>query len=841
MKAGALLALSMRMAARELRAAEVLQLAAGVILAVASLASVGFFVDRAQRALQQEAAAFLGADLALQSDRPIDETLRQQAGALGLQSATTVAFPSMAADPADPDHPLLVSVKAVSAGYPLRGSLRLLEGRAEGAGAASEPLAPGSAWIDPGVRDSLGIAVGASLRLGDSTFRVAGVIASEPDRGAIWATLAPRVMIRVDDLAATRLVQPASRVGFRLLAAGPADAVDRYAEWLRPRLAGGQRLQSLKEGRPDLQSALDRSRQFLTLVALLAAMLSAAAIASSAGRFVARRIDATAVLRCLGLGGREVLALYLAELMAVGLAASAAGALLGWLSQFALVRLLAGLLPPDLPPASPSAALRAIGCGVVLLAGFGAAPLARLRRVAPLRVLRRETLPVADAPSLLVYAAAAAAFALLLALVGNLRLALMTAGAFAAAALLFAAVAWLWLRLLARARRAGTGTAGAGGAAGALGLALAAVARRPAAAVGQITAVALGLCALLVMAFVQRELVRQWQAQVPPDAPNRFIINIQPDQADAVIARLQAAGVAGVSLSPMIRGRLVSINGQPVESARLDGERARSLVEREFNLSYAAQPPAWNRIVEGRWFGAGARELSIEEGIAHTLGIRLGDRLCFDVAGDTVCAEATSLRHLSWDSMKVNFFVIAAPELLKDQPQSLITSIHVAPGAPDPTGALVRSFRNLTVIDTTQVLSQVSGLLGRVTQAVQFVVLFAVGAGVLVLYATVSSSQDEREREAALMRALGATRRRLWTLQFIELAAVGACAGALAGLGADAVGWWLARKALGFDFTPGLIPVAAGIAGGIACALAGGSIALRRVASSPPMRALREA
>jgi putative ABC transport system permease protein len=343
------------------------------------------------------------------------------------------------------------------------------------------------------------------------------------------------------------------------------------------------------------------------------------------------------------------------------------------------------------------------------------------------------------------------------------------------------------------------------------------------------------------MALVQRDLVHQWQAQIPADAPDRFIINIQPDQADAVATQLRAAGVADVQLSPMIRGRLVSINGRPAESSRLEGERARALVEREFNLSYSDRPPDHNRIVEGHWFGAGADELSIEEGIAKTLGVHLGDRLCFDVAGEVVCAATTSVRSLSWDSMKVNFFIITAPQLLKEQAQTLITSIYVPPGAADPTSALVRRFRNLTVIDTTQVLAQVRGLLDRVTRAVQFVVLFAVGAGVLVLYTTVSGSQDEREREAALLRALGATRRRLWTLQCIELAAIGACAGALAGAGADAIGWWLARKALNFDFAPGWLAMAVGIAGGIACAVAGGSVALRRVVATPPMRVLREA
>jgi putative ABC transport system permease protein len=374
-----------------------------------------------------------------------------------------------------------------------------------------------------------------------------------------------------------------------------------------------------------------------------------------------------------------------------------------------------------------------------------------------------------------------------------------------------------------------------------IGLALAAIARRPLAVVSQVTALALGLCALLVMAFVQGELVHQWQSQIPADAPDRFIINIQPDQAAAVADRLRAQGVSDVHLYPMIRGRLVSLNGRPMDTSRLDGERARALVEREFNLSYASQAPGHNRIVEGRWLAPESEELSIEEGIARTLGVRLGDRLCFDVAGQSVCAVASSVRRLSWDSMKVNFFVITSPQLLQDQPQTYITSVFVPAQGPDPTARLTREFRNLTVIDTTQIVTQIRTLIGRISNAVQFIVLFAVSAGVLVLYTTVSNSQDERMREAALLRALGASRRRLWTLQFIELAAIGSCAGALAGAGADAIGWWLARRVLDFDFQPGLVSLIAGVAAGIVCAVAGGAWTLQRVVTTPPMRALREA
>jgi putative ABC transport system permease protein len=290
----------------------------------------------------------------------------------------------------------------------------------------------------------------------------------------------------------------------------------------------------------------------------------------------------------------------------------------------------------------------------------------------------------------------------------------------------------------------------------------------------------------------------------------------------------------------MIRGRLVAINSNPVDASRYAAERARGLIEREFNLSYAADAPAYNRIVQGRWFNRDAPELSIERGIADTLGIHLGDQLSFDVAGEIVRATATSVRELSWDSMKVNFFIIMAPALLQDRPQTFITSIRVPPERADPTSSLVREFRNLTVIDTGAVLAQIRSVLDQVSRAVQFVFVFALAAGVLVLYAALSATQDERGHEAALVRAFGAARRQLWQAQLFELSALGSIAGLLAGLGASAIGWLLAHQVLHFEYRLGPWPFVAGMLLGAVSAIAGGSLALRRVVATPPWVVLRE-
>jgi putative ABC transport system permease protein len=834
MTAGGLLALSGRMTVRDWRAGEVRVLALSLAIAVAALTSVGFFVDRAQRALQQQAARFLGADLSLESDRPIDAQVKRQAQDFGLRVADTVTFPSMATGQADPQRTVLVAVKAVSAGYPLRGDMMLVHAAATSAASSGPPR--GTAWVDPQVIDALDLDADGRLRLGESRFEVAGAIASEPDRAGQFVGFAPRIMIGLEDLPATELVQPGSRVSYHLLAAGEPPAVQRLADWLRPRLARGQRLQTLQEGRPDLHAALERARQFLTLIALLAALLASVAVASAAHRFTQRRIDSCAVLRCLGLTGAQLTALFSLEFAWIGAASCLAGALAGFAMHHAIVAMLGGLLPTSLPPASGLPALQAIACGMALLAGFGLPPVVRLRRVPPLRVLRRDAAPLPESPAAMLYAIAAATFlALLLWLADDRRLALYTAAGFAGAGLAYALLAWGWLRGLIGLRRRVSRLPDS------VGFALAAMGRRPAATVAQITALSFGLSVLLVMAVVRGDLLRQWQAQVPPDAPNRFIINIQPDQAGAVAGRLGELGIAHVVLHPMVRGRLVQVNGKPVDPERFKDQRARGLIEREFNLSYAQDAPAYNRIVEGRWFAPDAAELSIEQGIAQTLGIRLGDELVFDVAGQPVRALTTSVRQLSWDSMKVNFFVITSPALLRDQPRTFITSIYVPPAVADPTPVLVRQFRNLTVIDTGAVLAQVRSLLDQLSRAVQFVVLFALAAGMLVLYAALSSSQDERAHEAALLRAFGATRARLRRAQVAEMAAIGATSGLLASAGASAVGWLLAHQVLHFEYRLHPETFVAGIALGMACALAGGTLALRRVVRTPPITVLREA
>lgn len=827
---------SLRMLRRDWRSGELRLLALALVIAVAAITSVGFFVDRLRGGLQRDAAQYMGGDAVLDADHPIADRWDQEAQARGLHTARSLAFPSMAMADAGTDHDasLLVAVKAVSSAYPLRGSLEILDGGQAHAVSGGPPA--GTAWVDAALLGALGVAVGDNLRLGNSRLRIAAVLASEPDRATQVMGFAPRLLMNSADLDATGLVRPASRITYRWMMAGDPAAVRAMVAQIKPRLERGQHLETLDDGRPEMQRTLMRADRFLGLVALLTTLIAAVAVNSASRRFVARRLDSCALMRCLGLTQSRIAALFAGEYLVVGMAASLGGVLAGLGLHLVLLRTLASLLPGSIPAPSALPAVQGLLCGLVLLLGFGLPPLEQLRRVSPVRVLRRD---VGD-PSMrmiVAYGAGAAGFAVLLAwAAGDPRTGGIVGAGFLACIGIFALAARGLLTALQGLRRGSVPLAGV-----AWRFALAAMQRRPGATVAQLVALAIGLMALLLLALVRTDLIDQWRGQAPADAPNRFVINIQPEQADAVRARLRAAQVADANLEPMIRGRLIEIDGHRIGPETYDDERARALVDREFNLSYRPDAPAHNTIVQGRWYAAGAPELSIEEGLAQRLHIGLGQRLRFDVAGQSVEATVTSVRKVNWDSMRVNFFVIMDPALLRDAPQSLITSFYLPPAQAGLTGALVREFPNLTVINIDQVLGQVRAMLDQVIAAAQFLFAFALAAGVLVLYTALAASQDERVREAALLRALGASRRQLSTAQAAEMVLVGALAGILAAAGAAAVGWALAHYVFEFTFVPRPWLAAAGVLGGVGAAWLGGWSGMRRVLATPPMTSLREA
>ncbi|MBJ7309128.1 ABC transporter permease [Rugamonas sp. CCM 8940] len=861
---------AVRMTARDWRAGQLRFLLVALTVAVAALSAANFFIDRLRSGLERDAHQLLGADLVVNADQPLPAAWRAEALRRGLRLSDTATFPSMAqAGAGEQSRGLLASVKAVGAGYPLRGTLKTTTdaARAEqslGEAAGGIP-APGTVWVDAGLLSGLRIALGGQLRLGDASFTVTRLIAAEPDRGASFMNFAPRLMLSLADLASTGLQQPGARLTHRLLLAAPADqaagGVAAYEQWLQAGIRAGAvkgvRIDSLESGRPEMRATLERADRFLSLVGLLSAMLAAVAVAMAARRFMLRHLDACAMLRCLGLTQNQVARMYLIEFTLVGLAGSVLGVALGFAGHYVLLEVLGKLVSADLPAPSLLPALQGVATGMLLLVGFALPPVLQLRNVPHNRVIRREQ----DAPrplALATYGLGLASFVvLLLWQAGDARLALATALGFLAAFGLFALAGWLALAALKRARGAIDNQSWR--------FAVTSLQRRPGATVVQIVSLALGLMALLLLTVVRGDLMTAWRKATPADAPNRFIINIQPEQKAAIAARLERAGVRGAPLYPMIRGRLTALNGAAVTATTYADERARNLAEREFNLSTMASMQAENKIVAGRWFGAGGdsaaaapaglamaeaaaavpaeaqAEASVEEGIAKTLRLKLGDSMRFDIAGQTVEARITSLRKLEWGSMRVNFFVIINPAAMAGMPQTWITAFHLPRQRGAEMDALTRDYPNLTIVDVGGVLRQVQAVLDQVVTAVEFLFAFTLASGLLVLYAALMGSQDERSREAGLLRALGATRRQLSRAQLIEFALVGALAGLLAASGAAAMGWGLAtyqfQFAWSFEPTVWLI----GLAAGALCAIAGGWLGLRNVLRQPPLQTLREA
>ena len=831
--------LSWNLLRRDWRAGELQLLAAALVVAVAAIASVGFFVDRIKSALNLQARQLLGGDLVIVSTLPLSPEVFKQAGAQGLSVVRTLNFPSMAlveAKPGSEQPPpaLLASLKAVSEGYPLRGAVRVSTSVTGPDAPATGIPSRGSVWVDPPLMQGLGLEPGGSLMLGDKTFRIERLIIVEPDRGSTFVNFAPRAMIALDDLEATQLVQPASRVTYRTMLAGDARKVADFEAWVTPRLAAGQRIETLENGRPEMRSTIDRAQQFLALVSLLAALIAAVAIAVAARRFAQRHLDGCAVMRAIGITQGRLLTALMLEMVWLGLAAGIVGAVLGWAGHLALTQVAAPMINLELPAASFVPAVQAVCAGLLLLLGFAAVPLMRLAGVPPLRVLRRDL----GAPPIAAWVAALTALlafsALLLWVSGDRKLAGIAIGGFAAGGVIFVGVAWLAIRLIAPLRH----LVGASGGNAALRMALASWSRRQGASIAQTAALSVGMMALLLLTVTRGDLLDSWQRATPPDAPNRFIINIQPDQREPVVQALREAGILQADLLPMIRARLTAINGKTVDPARFEDERARRLVDREFNLSYMSAMQPHNRNMVGRWLDPARPEASMEVGIM-TLGLSLGDTLSFEIAGESVEVTAVGARKVAWDSMQVNFFMILSPAALGDRPQTWISSFRL----PDEKSAIVNRllarFPNLTVYDTGLIVRQVQSILDHVIRAVQFLFVFTLAAGVVVLYAALASSRDERVREAALMRALGASRRQLQRAQLFELAATGALAGCLAALGAIAIGAVLAHQVFDFEFAArwGSVPLA--MLAGAALSTIAGWFSLKSVVDSPPLATLR--
>jgi putative ABC transport system permease protein len=798
-----MLRLSLRLLARDWRAGELHVLMLALLVAVTCVTSVAFFTDRINRALQQQAGELLGGDLRLVADHPLPPAWRSLAQQRQLDSVETRSFRSMVIAG---DEVRLAEIKAVGKGYPLRGHLRIAPAPFAADAPAQGLPKPGEVWVEPLMLQQLGVAVGDRIKVGEASFRISAVLTFEPDRSGDLFNIAPRLLMNLKDLAKTGLEQEGSRIRYSLLVAGDKNKVAAYRRAVEKNLKRGERVEGVSDARQEVRIALERAHQFLGLAAVVSLVLACVAIVMTARRFAQRRLDACAIMRCLGAQQAQINQIYLLQIVLLGVLGGVLGTCLGL-----------GL---------------AVGLGSLL--GFALPPILQLHQVPTLRVLRRELGGLRPVTATTYLGGLLALAAMIIWQAGELRMGLVMLGGVMATALVLWLSAWLLIHLLKRLPARGQVAWRFG---------LANLTRRPAASITQVMAFGVGIMVLLLLTLIRSDLLEAWAGRVPVDAPNRFVINIQPPQLAEVKAFFNEHGLPQTDFFPMVRGRLTAINGKPIDVEHLDNERAKRLATREFNLSWTARLQGDNKIVAGKWWGekgAGHHWFSVEEGIAKTLGLKLGDRLRYDIAGQTFEGEVTNLRSVQWDSFRANFFVVTPPGVLDIYPASYMTSFYVPAVQAAKLDALVQRFPNLTIIDVSAILNQVRNIIERVTLAVEYVFLFTLAAGLVVLYAAIHATFDERLRENAILRALGAQRRRLWSGLAAEFVTLGSVAGLLAAALSSVLGLVLARQVLDLNYVGNpWVWVLGLLVGGVGVGLAG-TLGTRQVIKSPPLAVLRK-
>ncbi|HEX4873231.1 MAG TPA: FtsX-like permease family protein [Nevskiaceae bacterium] len=812
---------ALRRLRRGWKSGDLLILAAALALAVAATGSVGAFTERVRLALESQSGEALGGDARVRGREPLPEALRGELQGQGLRLSAVTTFPSVAIAG---ERSSLVSVKAVEAGYPLRGELRLSEAPYAPARPASGAPPRGSVWVDARALQELGLSVGQPLQLGRLSLTVAALIDFEPDRGGGFSDLGPRLIIGQADLAEAGLLVEGSRASYQWLLAGPAEALAIARERIEadPEL----RYETPREARQELARALDRAGLFLDVAGLAAALLAAAAVALTArAQGVALRNE-VALLKTLGARRGFLLRGLSLQMLLLGLAAGGLGVLLAAAGQGVIAAALAGALEVALPAPSPWPLLAAYALGLLLMLGFALPPLLEATATPPLRVLARDLVPQ---PSRYVPLLALAAVAvLLLVQTGAVDLALTVLVGAALAAGALAGLAMAAVRLLAPLRR----SVGAG-----LRFGLGNVARRQAATVGQVVALGLALLALLLVSVVREDLLETWRGRLPPEVPNQFLINIQNEQVEPLRAFLAARGVADAPLWPLARARLIGLNGVEVSEESFEDPETRRWINREFNLSWTDRFGDDNQLLSGDWWDEAARGqpwVSAEDYAVERLGLKLGDTLTLDFAGWQTTLTVVNTRKVSWDSFRPNFFLVTPPGAIEAAPRQWLTSFYLPPAQRGLLLELAREFPNITALDLEAALNQVRGIIDRVVRAVEFVFLFALLAGLLVLMAAINGTREERRREAAVLRTLGARTATLRAGLLAEYATLGLLAGLVAACAAQGIAWALAERAFEIPYGPRPLLWLIGAVSGTALVTLLGWLSMRRVLSTPP-------
>ncbi len=815
---------------RDWRGGEIRILFFAIVISVSSVTGIGFFVERVSKNMAYHAADLLAADMAVQSSESISSASRRKAENLGLKSTRILTFPSVIIAN---NKSRLVSIKAVESLYPLRGSLKIRNKATALSVATKKRPGRGKAWIAPELLGDLRLKIGESIKIGYKTFEVEKIIVFEPDQAGEFFNIAPRVLIAFEDIAATKLIAPGSRIKYKLLLAGKYSQLNAFRDWFLANKTSNQKLLSLESSRPAFKSALEQSKRYLGLSALISVLLAGVAIAIAAKRYARKQFDYCALLRCLGAQKNAILSLYLRQLLFLGIIAGVFGCLLGYLAQYLLEFILRDWFPQSLPQPGIVPLISGMLTGVLILFAFALPPIMRLQTVSPLRVIRRNLEPI----STNIYLAYATGLSLitimLFSIAGDFQLAWRLLLVVSVAAFILLLASWLLVTLANITGYMSTGAWKHG---------IKSIGRHPLNTAIQISGFGIAIMALMLVSIVRGDLIEQWQSRIPKNAPNQFAINIQSNQLDLIRKHFQTLNLAKPKFYSMTRARLVKINQRSVSANSYTSDRAKRLIAREFNLSSASKLQHRNTIIKGKFWHATVNpvhQFSVESGLAKTLGIRLGDSLTYTVAGQSVSGNVTSIRKVAWDTMRPNFFVVAPPDMLQRYPQTWISSFHIPSDDNSLVTKIVRHFPNLTIINIRSAVEQINSIIKKVAATIEYVFVFTLFSGLIVLFATIQSTSIERGRENSLLRALGAKKLFLLASGFFEYFIIGLLAGLLAALGATVAAYVVSTHVLNITFTPNLgLWLSGAVLGGLGVGAAG-IIGIRQSITGAPINKLR--
>lgn len=821
---------ALRSISRDLKAGELTVLLVAIVLAVTAMTAVGFFTDRVARAVEAQASATLAADLVVRSPAPITEDFLSEGVAQGLATSSAVDFATVAIGE---DGRSLAIVVAVEGGYPLRGELLITDELFGETYAATSIPEPGAAWVEPSLMARLDVEIGDTIKLGSAEFRLDKVLEFRPDQSVGFLSLAPVALVHLDDVPAMDVIKPGSRVTYRQMFAGAPDAINEFAADIKPRLSDEEQLRSIETAGEQIVAAIDRAKRFLSLASLVTVILAAVATAMAARRYAFRHLDTIALLKSLGATQMFIQQSMIMQLVFIVAGTAIIGTTLGFYAQELLGVLAAKYTPFDLPVASMRASYLGLLTATTIAVGFALPHLLQLRTTPPLRVLRHDAAPAPLSAWLVYGVAIGALIAMIWAIVQELKLLAAIVSGLVLTAVIAVAAGWMLVRFFTRFR-------GGGGIAWRYGLAN--VSRRGGESVAQIVAFGIGLMVLLLLTVVRNDILNEWRRSLPADAPNYFMLNIEPEDWDGIAELFQEELGQVPDFLPFIRGRVSKLNGVAIEDYAFPTPDGRRFVARESNMTWASRMPESNRLVEGTWWGedySGELQISLAADMARNLGLKVGDTISMNVGGEEITAPITSLRFINWDSLSPNFYLMFSPGDVEYLPQTYLTSLYIADDKRYVLKELLKRYPEITLFDLEVILAQVRDIIDKASLAIQYVFIFTLLAGVVVLLAAVQVTRDERRFESAILHTLGARRGQILQGIAAEFIALGGLAGFLAALGATFVGWALGRWVFDISYTIDPVLWLAGLLSGAVIVGVTGTLATRKAVSEPPVTVLR--